>query len=86
MSGLKTGKPDDSEKDKISVNFYISGETFEKIDDVIYYVRKRLPMDKRRKLSKSVIYEACLKIVLEEYNAKGESSSLWKAVQELMAD
>ena len=42
MSGLKTGKPDDSEKDKISVNFYISGETFEKIDDVIYYVRKRL--------------------------------------------
>lgn len=86
MSGLKTGKPDDVEKDKISVNFYISGETFEKIDDVIYYLRKRLPMDKRRKLSKSVIYEACLKIVLEEYNAKGESSSLWKAVQELMSD
>jgi hypothetical protein len=86
MSGLKTGKPDDAEKDKISVNFYISGETFEKIDDVIYYLRKRLPMDKRRKLSKSVIYEACLKIVLEEYNSKGESSSLWKAVQELMAD
>lgn len=86
MSGLKTSKPDDSEKDKISVNFYISGETFEKIDDVIYYVRKRLPMDKRRKVSKSVIYEACLKIVLEEYNAKGEASALWKAIQEITQD
>lgn len=86
MSGLKTGKPDDTEKDKISVNFYISGETFEKIDDVIYYLRKRLPMDKRRKLSKSVIYEACLKIVLEDYNSKGESSLLWKVIEEMMKD
>jgi hypothetical protein len=86
MNDLKENKADELESDRIPINFYVSSITLEKIDDALYYVKKRLPIDKRRKLSKSVFLEACLRIVLEEYNTKGESSSLWKSIEEIMHD
>lgn len=86
MNDPKTEKFEESEGDRIPINFYVSSKTIETIDDAQFYVKKRLPMEKRKKLSKSLFCEVCLKIVLEEYNSKGESSSLWKAIQEVMKD
>ena len=79
-------KIDDSDKDKILTSFYLLPTTLEKMDDLLFYVKKRLPIEKRRKLSKSIFYETCLRIVIEEYNAKGEESSVWKSIRELMLD
>ncbi len=84
MNDKKIDKIDDSEGDKILVSFYLLPKTFEKIDDILFYVKKRLPIEKRRRLTKSVFYEAGLQVLIEDYNAKGEESSLLKAIQELM--
>lgn len=84
MNDKKAGKPEDSSDDKILVSFYLSPQTLEQIDDLLFYVKKRLPIGKRRKLTKSVFYETGLKIIVEEYNAKGEASAFLKAIQELM--
>lgn len=86
MNETKTEKYKESESDRIPINFYVSSTTIETIDDALFYVKKRLPLEKRKKLSKSVFCEICLKIMLDEYNSKGESSSLWRAVQELIQE
>jgi hypothetical protein len=51
-------------------------------DDFLFYVKKRLPVENRRKLTKFVFYEIGLIIAIEDFNQKGEESSLWKAIQE----
>lgn len=84
MNDKKADKPDDFDADKILVSFYLSPKTVEKIDDLLFYAKKRLPIEKRRKLTKSVFYETSLQIVIEDYNAKGEESPLWKAIHKLI--
>jgi hypothetical protein len=86
MTDTKIEKFKESESDRQPINFYVSSATIETIDDALFYVKKRLPLEKRKKLSKSIFCEACLRIVLDEYNSKGEGSSLWKAIQELMQE
>jgi hypothetical protein len=83
---MSDNKPDENEGDKILVSFYLSPKTLEKIDDLVFYVKKQLPFEKRRKLSKSVFYETGFKVLIEDYNSKGEESLLLKALQELMRD
>jgi hypothetical protein len=85
MNHKSKDKSDDSDNNKISINFYISPVTLEKIDDFLFYVKKRLPIEKRRKLTKSVFYEIGLKIAIEEFNKKGEESSLWQAINEQLS-
>ena len=84
MKDKKVDNPNEQEGEKILVSFYLSPKTLEKIDDLFFYVKKRLPIDKRRKLTKSVFYETGFKILIEDYNSKGEDSVLLKALQELM--
>jgi hypothetical protein len=84
MNDKKTDKLTDNDGDKIAINFYLSHEALEKIDDFLFYVKKRLPIEKRRKLSRSVFYEIGLKTAIEDYNKKGEESALWKAICELL--
>ena len=84
MNDKKPEKLNDSEENKILVSFYLSPQTLEKVDDFLFYAKKRLPMGKRRKLTKSVFYEAALRIVIEDQSLKGEESSLWKAIYEMM--
>lgn len=84
MNGQKFDKPDDSESEKVLVSFYLSQRTSEQIDDILFYLKKRLPFDKRRKLTKSTFYEIGLKILIEEHNSKGEESRLWEAIQDLL--
>ena len=83
---MNENKPDENEGDKILVSFYLSPKTLEKLDDLVFYVKKQLPIEKRRKLSKSVFYETGFKVLIEDYNSNGEESLLLKAIQELMSN
>lgn len=76
----------ENDKDKIATNVYLTSESLEKIDDFIFYARKRLPMEKRRKLTRSVFYEVGLKTAIDDFNKKGEQSALWKAICDLIGD
>lgn len=83
MNQKKTRNAVEEEKSKIPVCLYLSSETIEKIDECLFGTKKRLPIDKRPKLSKSVFCEIGLRIAIEEYNRKGEESALWRGVYEL---
>lgn len=84
MKDKKIDNPNEEDGEKILVSFYLSPKTLEKIDDLVFYVKKRLPINKRRKLTKSVFYETGFKILIEDCNAKGEDCVLLKTLQELM--
>lgn len=86
MTDKKLDKPDEYEEDKILVSFYLSPKTLEKIDDLVFYVKKRLPIEKRRKVTKSIFYETGFKLLIEDYNSKGEESLLLKAIQKLIQE
>jgi hypothetical protein len=84
MDDGKTEKMDDLEDNKIMVSVYLSSKTVEKVDDILFYAKKRLPMGKRRRLTKSVFYEAALRVIIEDQNLKGEESPLWNAISEMI--
>ncbi len=86
MNDKKADKSDKSESSKILTSFYLSPKTQEKIDDLLYYMKKRLPIGKRRKLTKSIFYETGFRILIEEYNSKGEESALLREILELMKE
>jgi len=86
MNDKKAENLDDYEDNKILVSVYLSTRTLEKIDDFLFYAKKRLPMGKRRKLTKSVFYEIALRIVIEDQNMKVEESPLWKSINEMIKD
>lgn len=86
MTDKKSDKPDEYKGDKILVSFYLSPKTLEKIDDLVFYVKKRLPIEKRRKVTKSIFYETGFKLLIEDYNSKGEECLLLKAIQKLMQE
>ena len=85
MNDKNVNKSVDRTEDKIQVNFYLSVKTLEGIDDLLFYAKKRLPIEKRRKLTKSVFYETCFILVMADYNLKGEDSIFWQAIRELMS-
>lgn len=84
MNGRKGDKPISKESDRILISFYLSADTLERLDDVLFYARKRLPIGKRRKLTKSVLYEIGIKMVIEDYHQKGDESFLWETVNKII--
>lgn len=83
MNEQKDHKSKTKESDRILISFYLSTETLEELDDVLFYARKNLPIGKRRKLTKSVLYETGLKMVIEDYRNRGEESFLLQTVNKL---
>lgn len=84
MDDKKAEKKDDLEENKILVSFYLSPKTLEKVDDFLFYAKKRLPIGERRKLTKSVFYEAALRVIIENQKLKSDESQLWKAINEMI--
>ena len=68
MNDKKVEKIDNSDE-KILISFYVFPTTMERLDDLLFYMKKRLPIEKRRKLTKSVFYETGFKILIEEQKA-----------------
>lgn len=77
-------KDEEIESNKIAVSCYFSIKSIERIDDFLFHVKKRLPMEKRRKLSRSIFYEVGLNTAINEFDKKGEQSELWKAICEAL--
>lgn len=71
---------------KVGVSIYLSSHVFDEIEDFLFSVKRKLPIRKRRKLTKSIFYETSLRIAIEDFNKNGEESSLWKAISEIMKD
>ena len=84
MNERKSDKSENSESEKILVSFYLSQKTSEQVDDLLFYLKKGLPFEKRKKLTKSSFFETGFKILIEDYHTNGEKSRLWRAVQELL--
>ena len=80
----KKNKNEQPDADKLLVSFYLSGATYEKIEDLLFYLKKQVPVGKRRKLNKSIFLEAGFKVILKEHETKGEKSLLWKEIHQLM--
>ncbi len=86
MNAKKADNLFETEGDKILVSFYLSPQTLEDIDDLLFLIKKKMPIEKRRKLTKSVFYETGMKFLIESYRANGEENSFVKKVLELMQD
>lgn len=71
---------------KLLVSFYLSSKTLEAVDELLFLVKKQLPVEKRRKLTKSIFYETCLKVIIEDDYSKGKESNFVKKIQKLMQD
>jgi hypothetical protein len=84
MNNKKAERTPDEEKNKIPISVYISSGTLEDLEDCLFSVKRRLPIDKRAKLSKSTFCEIGLRIAIEEYNRTGENSELWKVIKALI--
>lgn len=70
-------------KNKILISFYVSTRTLETLEDFLYFVKRQLPIERRRSLTKSVFYETGFNILIDEFRLKGKDSSLYKAIQDL---
>lgn len=75
---------------KLLISFYITLETLDQMDNLYYVVKKKLPIERRRKLTKSIFYETGFKLILEDNQvpennqAQEEDSELVKAIQEFI--
>ena len=69
---------------KPQIAFSIRQEILEAVEDTLFYLRKELPPNKRKKLTKSILFEIALMSVVSEYKIKGSKSSVLKSINELI--
>jgi hypothetical protein len=55
-----------SKDNKTQVTFYISNDILELVEDTIFYLKKQMPLDKRKKITRSMFFEAAIKFALAE--------------------
>jgi hypothetical protein len=84
MKDKNSEKTTASENEKILVSFYLSPKMLEEVDDFIYHLKKSLPVEKRRKMTKSLFYEASLKVLIQEYRATENEDLLLQVIRDLM--
>lgn len=84
MKDKNSEKTTASENEKILVSFYLSPKMLEEVDDFIYHLKKSLPVEKRRKMTKSLFYEASLKVLVQEYRATENEDLLLQVIRDLM--
>lgn len=51
---------------KTQVTFYISNDILELVEDTIFYLKKQMPLDKRKKITRSMFFEAAIKFALAQ--------------------
>lgn len=71
---------------KEQVSFSIMSEIVESTEETIFFMRKQLSLDKRKKLTKSAFYEIALRVAIADYKDKGQKSTIWKMVEEWIED
>jgi len=58
-----------SKEMKTQISFSIRQEILEAAEDTLFYLRKELSPDKRKKLTKSILFEVALMTLVSEYGA-----------------
>lgn len=71
-----------SKENRETINLIISSDIIEKIEDIRFYARKNLPKDKRKKLTKSMLYNLILKKAIEDHYQNGQNSLVCKTLDE----
>lgn len=69
-----------SEKEKITLN--LSSELAEQMEDALFSLRKRLPRNQRKQLTKSLLYELILIKIVENFIQIGDKSLLVKIIDD----
>lgn len=69
-----------SEKEKITLS--LSSDLAEKMEDALFSLRKRLPRNQRKLLTKSLLYELILIKVVENFIQIGDKSLLVKIIDD----
>ena len=67
---------------KRKTTHYLSEEIFDGLDEAKEKIRKIAPTDQKTSISKSQIVDRALKMILHDFEAKGEKSSLVRLVLE----
>jgi predicted KAP-like P-loop ATPase len=73
-----------SKEIKTQISFSIRQEILEAAEDTLFYLRKELSPDKRKKLTKSILFEVALMTLVSEYKDKRAKSSILKSINELI--
>ncbi|MGI8467804.1 MAG: hypothetical protein ACR2N3_05060 [Pyrinomonadaceae bacterium] len=76
---FETDNPELNEyQNKENINFRLAADVNETLEEVLFFARKEIVKTKRKKITKSEFYEAILRDLSLEYQAKGKESRLWK--------
>lgn len=70
-----------SKDNKTMVTVYVSNEIIELVEDTIFFLKKQMPLRKRTKVSKSMFFEAALKLALADYSEKKSNSQMFVMIQ-----
>jgi metal-responsive CopG/Arc/MetJ family transcriptional regulator len=65
---------------KEAVNLSLSSTLVEKVEDIIFELRKKLPREKRKKLNRSRFFELALEAIIKDYENSGQKSRIFKIV------
>ncbi len=63
---------------RTQTTLHLKTEILDKIEEILYYTKKRLPRQKRGKLSKSKLYEIILEAVVADNKLVSKIISEWE--------
>ncbi len=69
-------------KKKEQWNVYISRELTDEVEELLFALRKQLPREKRKKLTRSEFFELILKSVVLDYRSSQMNSAIQRIVKE----
>ena len=70
----------DKNQKKEQMALYVSPELIEKVEDLLFNLKKQLPRDKRKKLNRSQLLELILESVIFEYETSRLDSPIQKII------
>ena len=70
----------DKNQKKEQMAFYTSPELIEKVEDLLFNLKKQLPREKRKKLTRSQLLELILESIIQEYEISQLNSPLQKII------
>lgn len=74
----KRGGKKEASKGKKKTTHYLSGEIFRELDEAKHKINELVPSPLRARVSKSQIVNQALKMILNDFEQKGEKSTLIK--------
>lgn len=67
---------------KESIAFYFSTELLERMEELHFHIQRQIPREKRKRLSKSKLYELSLECIVKDYEENKCNALLSKTINE----